>query len=62
MTMIATDREKMRVSGTNNGLMGKVKGYFSRSRAVRQLHELDDRLLADIGVTRGDITSRIWGH
>lgn len=61
MTMIATDRETMRVSGTHNGLMGKVKGFLVRSRAERQLHQLDDRLLSDIGVTRGEITARVWG-
>jgi uncharacterized protein YjiS (DUF1127 family) len=62
MTMILTDRETMHVSGTYNGLMGKVKGFLSRSRAERQLHQLDDRLLADIGVVRGDISARVWGH
>ena len=62
MAMILTDRETAHVSGTHNGLMGKVKGFLVRSRAERQLHQLDDRMLADIGVTRGDITSRVWGH
>ena len=64
MTMIAADRETMRVSSTRNGhgLMGKVKGFLVRSRAERQLHQLDDRMLADIGVTRGDIASRVWGY
>ena len=62
MTMILTDRETAHVSGTHNGLMGKFKGFLVRSRAERQLHQLDDRMLADIGVTRGDITSRVWGH
>ena len=62
MTVILADRETAHVSGTNNGLMGKVKGFLARSRAERQLHQLDDRLLSDIGVTRGDITNRVWGH
>ena len=61
MTMILTDRETMHVSGTQHGLMGKVKGFLARSRAERQLHQLDDRMLADIGVSRGDITTRVWG-
>ncbi|MDE2446608.1 MAG: DUF1127 domain-containing protein [Alphaproteobacteria bacterium] len=42
--------------------MGKVKGFLARSRAERQLHQLDDRLLADIGVSRSDIAARVWGH
>src|SRR5262249_58204964 len=29
--------------------------------AVRQLHRLDDRMLADIGVTRGEIESAVRG-
>jgi len=62
MTMILNDRETAHVSGTHHGLMGKVKGFLARSRAVRQLHQLDDRLLSDIGVTRGEITNRVWGN
>ncbi len=62
MTMISTNRETFHVSGSHSGLMGKVKGYLTRSRAVRQLHQLDDRLLSDIGVTRGEITARVWGN
>ncbi len=62
MTMISPNRETMHVSGSHNGLMGKVKGFLSRSRAERQLHQLDDRLLSDIGVTRGEITARVWGN
>ncbi len=45
----------------NAGVMGRVKTYLSRSRAERQLHQLDDRLLADIGVMRGEISTRVWG-
>lgn len=43
------------------GIMGRVKGYFARTRAVRQLHQLDDRMLADIGVRRSDIEKMVWG-
>jgi uncharacterized protein YjiS (DUF1127 family) len=28
-------------------------------RAIRELHQLDDRTLADIGVTRGEIVSAV---
>jgi uncharacterized protein YjiS (DUF1127 family) len=45
----------------NIGVMGRVKTFLSRSRAERQLHQLDDRLLADIGIVRGEISTRVWG-
>lgn len=43
------------------GLVGRVKYYVERSRAERQLRQMDDRMLADIGLHRGDIDSVIWG-
>jgi uncharacterized protein YjiS (DUF1127 family) len=54
---VTMDREITR----NSGVMGRVKTFLSRSRAERQLHQLDDRLLADIGIVRGEISSRVWG-
>jgi len=35
--------------------------YFNLSRAERELAELDDRLLADIGLRRGEIHAVVWG-
>jgi uncharacterized protein YjiS (DUF1127 family) len=32
----------------------------TRSRAERQLADLDDRLLLDIGVSRSDIHAMVW--
>jgi uncharacterized protein YjiS (DUF1127 family) len=54
---VTMDRETTR----NAGVMGRVKTFLSRSRAERQLHQLDDRLLADIGIVRGEISTRVWG-
>ena len=64
MTMLTTGRVTTQSTGfkANPGLMGKMKSFISRSRAERQLHKLDDRLLADIGIVRGEITSRVWGN
>ena len=46
----------------NVGVMGRMKTFLARSRAVRQLSQLDDRMLADIGVARGEINTRVWGN
>jgi uncharacterized protein YjiS (DUF1127 family) len=58
--MINIERETVR-NTTNSGLMGRVKSVIARSRAERQLRQLDDRLLADIGIVRGDISARVRG-
>ena len=51
-----------RETDRNAGVMGRMKTFFARSRAVRQLSQLDDRMLADIGLARGDINNRVWGN
>lgn len=64
MTMITMGRETVRNNSfkTAPGLMGRMKSFLARSRAERQLHQLDDRLLADIGIVRGEISTRVWGN
>ena len=64
MTTISMSRETIRNQGlgATPGLMNAVKGYFARTRAERQLKQLDDRLLADIGLNRGDIGCSVWGE
>lgn len=51
------------LSGARNGTLGRVVGAVTRlrdnrrnRRAVAALHDLDERLLVDIGVTRGDVS------
>ena len=63
MTTITYGRETVRNEGFNmgSGLLGRVKSYIARSRAERQLASLDDRLLADIGMKRSEISRMVWG-
>lgn len=59
-------------SGTHQGLtlrfvpefLGRIASgvvnYVQRARAESQLEALDDRLLADIGVSRSEIRTLVW--
>ncbi|MFD2237875.1 DUF1127 domain-containing protein [Aureimonas populi] len=38
-----------------SGFTRRLKNYRDYSRSVSELREMDDRMLADIGVMRGDI-------
>ena len=64
MTMLGLNLETVRnaKSGASPGLMVRMKNVVVGARAVRQLHQLDDRLLADIGLMRRDIDARVWGR
>lgn len=64
MTTITYGREAVRNQGFSmgTGLVGRVRSYLARTRAARQLEQLDDRLLADIGLKRADIARQVWGH
>jgi len=64
MTTITYGREAVRNEGVTmgSGLLGRVKAYVARSRAERQLAQLDDRLLADIGMKRSEISKMVWGN
>jgi uncharacterized protein YjiS (DUF1127 family) len=64
MTLVSLERETVRhmSMGPMPGVVARMQNFAARSRAVRQLHQLDDRMLADIGLSRGDIESRVWGR
>ncbi len=55
MTTLTLNRKTIRNQGLGDvaGLLGRFRNYMARSRAERQLMQLDDRLLADIGLRRG---------
>ena len=64
MTLVNLDRETVRHGNMSlsPGLMVRMKDFVANRRAVRQLHQLDDRMLSDIGINRGEINNRIWGR
>jgi uncharacterized protein YjiS (DUF1127 family) len=64
MTTINIGRETTRNQSFNGslGLMGQIKSYIARNQAEKQLRQLDDRLLSDIGLKRADIGKSIWGR
>ena len=64
MTTTTYGREAIHNKGSASapGIMGRVRSYLARTRAERQLHQLDDRMLADIGVRRSEIEKMVWGN
>jgi uncharacterized protein YjiS (DUF1127 family) len=64
MTTISMGRETIRNKGftAQPGLMGQLKSYVARSNAEKQLRQLDDRMLSDIGLKRADISRSVWGR
>jgi uncharacterized protein YjiS (DUF1127 family) len=61
MTTITYGRETVRNPEFRGDVISRVRSFLARSRAERQLHKLDDRMLADIGVKRGEIANKVWG-
>jgi uncharacterized protein YjiS (DUF1127 family) len=45
-----------------DGLMNRIRVYLARTRASKQLHSLDDRMLADIGLNRSEINASVWSN
>ena len=50
------------VSSFLGRIANRVGDYVARSRIERQLEQLDDRLLLDIGMKRSDIRRMVWGN
>lgn len=63
MTTITYGRETVRTNrtGMSTGLISRVRTFLAKSRAERQLAQLDDRMLADIGLKRSEIHRMVWG-
>ena len=43
-------------------LVAKLRGWRERQRVLNELYALDDRALADIGLSRGDIPFVVKGR
>jgi len=54
LPIIQTRRKQMNIRQ-------KVQQFVSRRRAIRELGAMDDHLLADIGVSRSQIQSAVFG-
>jgi uncharacterized protein YjiS (DUF1127 family) len=44
------------------GLVAVLRQWRERRRATHELQSLDDRLLKDIGITRGDVWAAVHGE
>lgn len=41
---------------------GRVYKYYVCSKAEAELRSMDNHMLADIGINRGEIHARVWGN
>lgn len=47
-------------AGRAKGLLARLVSWRKLTLAERELNSLDDRMLEDIGVPRGEIHQRVW--
>jgi uncharacterized protein YjiS (DUF1127 family) len=53
--------QPLSILGRLAAIVGAVENFLERRKLARQLSELDDHLLRDIGVTRQDVESALAG-
>ena len=51
-----------RLAGSVASLLGRMRQARRRRADTRALTMLDDRLLADLGLKRGDVTAAVYGE
>ena len=56
------DGAGLNLLGRISHMIGDVRMYMHRRRVQKRLEALDDRMLADIGLHRGDIAAHVWGR
>lgn len=49
-------------SKKSTGLFARFNETTKLRRAEKELYKMDDRMLSDIGVSRGDIQGKVWGQ
>ncbi|MBL1419832.1 MAG: DUF1127 domain-containing protein [Alphaproteobacteria bacterium] len=49
-------------SKKSTGLLARFNESARLRRAEKALLKLDDRMLSDIGVSRGDVHGKVWGQ
>lgn len=47
---------------TSNGFFAKYAVIAKARRAEKELNKLNDRLLEDMGLSRGDVHGKAWGE
>ncbi len=69
MVVVVANRAVEMRDGTSLNLVGRlsrvannVRTYAHRRRVQKRLENLDDRMLADIGLDRVDIPKYVWGR
>lgn len=53
---------KTNTARTNNGFMARYNEAAKLRRAEKELNKLSDRMLADMGMSRGDVHGKVWGE
>ncbi len=61
-TITYTETAHARSAKLSTRLVNRMRTFLARSRAEQQLAQLDDRLLADIGLKRSEISRMVWGN
>lgn len=56
------DGAGLNLMGRINHMIGDIRMYMHRRRVQKRLEALDDRMLDDIGIHRGDIAAHVWGR
>jgi uncharacterized protein YjiS (DUF1127 family) len=59
---VAREERARAMSGILSGLFGALRSWNARRRTEAALRDLDDRILADIGLSREEIRQIARGH